>query len=59
MLIGVCSVEKCFSKFYDPKIYGKTHVQYVNKAHMQRHETIQNLPLNVMYRFLDFVITDS
>ncbi|EGI70752.1 hypothetical protein G5I_00447 [Acromyrmex echinatior] len=56
----VCSVEKCSPKFYDLKIYGKTHVQCIKKAHVQRqHETTQNLPLNVVYRFLDFVITDS
>ncbi|KYN41408.1 hypothetical protein ALC56_04171 [Trachymyrmex septentrionalis] len=59
MLTGVCSVEKCPPKFYDLKIYGKTHVPCVKKARMhRRHETTQNLPLNVACLFLDFVITD-
>ena len=44
MLIGICSVEKCSPKFYDLKIYGKTLMQCVKKAHVQRHET-QNLSL--------------
>ena len=53
MLTGVCSVEKCPPKFYDLKIYGKT--QCVKKVHVhRRHETTQNLSLNVACRFLDF-----
>ncbi|KYN35118.1 hypothetical protein ALC56_10547 [Trachymyrmex septentrionalis] len=58
MLTRIYSMGKCPPKFYDLKIYGKTHVSCVKKAH-RRHETIQNLPLNVACRFLDFVITDS
>ena len=35
---------------YDLNIYGKTHVQCVKKAHVQRrHVTTQNLPLNVAF----------
>jgi len=46
-------VEKCSPKFYDLKIYGKTHVQCVKQAHVhRRHETIQNLPLPLL-RFCD------
>jgi len=53
-------MEKCSPKFYDLNIYAKMHVQCVKKAHMQRqHETTQNLSLNVVCRFLHFVITDS
>ena len=59
-MIGVCSMEKCSPKFYDLKIYEKTLVQCVKKAHVQRrHEITQNLPLSVARRFLDFVTTDS
>jgi len=54
----VCSVGKFSPKFYDLKIYGKTLMQCIKKAHVQRrHETTQNLSLSVAYRFLDFVIT--
>ncbi|KYN42440.1 hypothetical protein ALC56_03128 [Trachymyrmex septentrionalis] len=60
MLRGICSMGKCPLKFYDLKIYGKTHVSCGKKARMhRRHETTQNLLLNVACRFLDFVITDS
>ncbi|KYN44265.1 hypothetical protein ALC56_01285 [Trachymyrmex septentrionalis] len=46
---------KCPPKFYDLKIYEKTHISRAKKARMhRRHETIQNLPLNVACRFLDF-----
>ncbi|KYN50742.1 hypothetical protein ALC56_09143, partial [Trachymyrmex septentrionalis] len=51
----VCSMGKCPPKFYDLKIYGKTHVSRTKKARLHRcHETTQNLPLNVACRFLDF-----
>ncbi|KYN33835.1 hypothetical protein ALC56_11807 [Trachymyrmex septentrionalis] len=60
MLTGICSMGKCPLKFYDLKIYGKTHVSGVEKASMHhRHGTTQNLPLNVACPFLNFVITDS
>ena len=68
MLTGICSMGKCPSKFYDLKIYGEARVSGAEKARVsgaekarmhRRHETIQNLPLNVACRFLDFVITDS
>ncbi|KYN38441.1 hypothetical protein ALC56_07179 [Trachymyrmex septentrionalis] len=51
MLTGIC-MGKCPPKFYDLKIYGKTHVSCVKKARMhRRHETTQNLALNVNLRF--------
>ncbi|KYN38108.1 hypothetical protein ALC56_07508 [Trachymyrmex septentrionalis] len=60
MLTGICSMGKCPPKFYDFKIYGKTHVSGVKKASMhRRHGITQNLPLNVACCFLNFVITDS
>jgi len=35
-------------------------MQYVEEAHVQRrHGTTQELSLNVVCRFLDFMITDS
>ncbi|KYN38936.1 hypothetical protein ALC56_06696, partial [Trachymyrmex septentrionalis] len=52
------NVENYSPKFYDLKIYGKT--QCVKKVHVhRRHETTQNLSLNVACRFLTFVVTDS
>ncbi|KYN30745.1 hypothetical protein ALC56_14947, partial [Trachymyrmex septentrionalis] len=60
MLTGICSMGKCPPKFYDLKIYGKTHVPCVKKVRMHRHYgTTQNLSLNVACHFLDFVVTDS